>query len=287
VSAEEMSVYAYAASQATGRLGQMGEAERIANITRQVKVGSQEYENWRRQAEAAGAVIGDQGVTAAMALGTAYQRLSASLSGLWQQLGAAVAPAITESTELMVGAIRGITAWVKQNQKLIATVFRVATAVAGLGTALVAVGGALMSIGTAISPLTAILAAVAGAMAVVEYRTQAGTTLIGAYRDSVTKMYQTVMQYLQPILKQFQQVFGGIKDAVMGGDLALAVQIAWGGIKAAWAEGLLWISSRTDGVFGGLLNNLAGGNWKAAAESAAGRRSRLPYRLRQLLFSES
>ena len=268
VTAETMSVYAYAASQAVGRLGAMGESERIANIMRTVKEGTPEFENWRRQAEAAGAVMSGQGVSAAMALGNAYRRLSASLSGLWQQLGAAVAPAIAESTELMVGAIRGVTAWVKQNQSLIATVFRVATAVAGLGTALATVGGALMGIGTAISPLTAILAAVAGAMAVVEYRTQVGTTLIGAYRDSVVRMYQTVMQYLEPILKHFQRVFGGVKDAVMAGDLQLAFQIAIAGIKVAWVEGMNWLAEQTGGIFGNILKNLAGGNWKGAAEQA-------------------
>jgi hypothetical protein len=268
VTAETMSVYAYAASQAVGRLGAMGESERIANIMRTVKEGTPEFENWRRQAEAAGAVMGGDGVASAMALGDAYRRLSASLSGLWQQLGSAVAPAITETTELMVGAIRGITAWVKQNQTLIANVFRVATAVAGLGTSLTAVGGALMGIGTAISPLTAILAAVAGAMAVVEYRTQAGTTLIGAYRDSVVRMYQTVMQYLEPILKHFQRVFGGIRDAVMAGDLQLAFQIAIAGIKVAWVEGMNWLAERTGGIFGNVLKNLAGGNWKGAAEQA-------------------
>jgi hypothetical protein len=81
-------------------------------------------------------------------------------------------------------------------------------------------------------------------------------------------MYQTVMQYLEPIMKHFQRVFGGIKDAVMGGDLKLAFQIAIAGIKVVWIEGLNWLAERTGGIFGNIMKNLAGGNWRGAAEQA-------------------
>jgi len=270
VTAETMSVYAYAASQATGRLGQMGEEERINNLMQSMKTGSAEFAQWTKQAGAAGAIMGGDGVKSAMSLTVAYNRLQGALSGLWVQLGSAVAPAIENSTEIMVGAIRGVTNWVMQNKQLIATVFKVAAAVGAAGTAIAAAGGALAGLGTILTPVTAALAVIAGGMAVVEYRTKAGATLWGSYKNSVVGLYKTFVENVRPIVEEAQKVIGGVISAIKGGDLALAAKIAWGGLKLAWLEGMLWLSDKTDSVFGSILSNLATGNWKAAADGAMG-----------------
>lgn len=268
MTAEQASVYSYAASQASGLLGTLGEAERIQYLMRTMRTGTAEYEKWRKQAELSGAVMTGGALAGAKVLTEAYHRLTGALQGLWASLGQAVGPAVADWTEIVVGAIRGATQWVRQNQQLIATVSKVATAIGTVGSVIAAAGTALMGLGAAISPLTALLAAVAGGMAVVEYKTRVGATLWGAYSDSVVKLYGTVMTFLKPILEETKKVIGGIVDAVKGGDLALAAKIAWAGLKLAWMEGLLWLSERTGEAFGGILKNLAAGNWKAAADGA-------------------
>lgn len=270
MTAEQASVYSYAASQASGLLGTLGEAERIQYLMRTMRTGTAEYEKWRKQAELSGAVMTGGALAGAKVLTEAYHRLTGALQGLWASLGQAVGPAVADWTEIVVGAIRGATQWVRQNQQLIATVFKVATAIGTVGSVIAAAGTALMGLGAAISPLTALLAAVAGGMAVVEYKTRVGATLWGAYSDSVVKLYGTVMTFLKPILEETKRVIGGIVNAVKGGDLALAAKIAWAGLKLAWSEGLLWLSEQTGETFGGVLKNLAGGNWKAAADGAVG-----------------
>lgn len=268
LTAEQASVYAYAASQASGMLGQMGEAERIQYLMRTMKTGTAEYEKWRKQAEMSGSIMSGEALSAASALTAAYRRLTQSLNGLWATLGAAVAPAITDWTELVVGAVRGVTAWARENQQLIATAFRVATSIGTVGTVIAAVGTTLMGVGAAISPLTAILAAIAGGMAVVEYRTRIGASLWESYSNSVMQVYRTVVEFMRPIVEEVQKVIKGVTDAIKGGDLALAARIAWSGLKLAWMEGLLWLSERTGEAFGGVLKNLAAGNWKNAADGA-------------------
>lgn len=270
MTAEQASVYSYAASQASGLLGTLGEAERIQYLMRTMRTGTAEYEKWRKQAELSGAVMTGGALAGAKVLTEAYHRLTGALQGLWASLGQAVGPAVADWTEIVVGAIRGATQWVRQNQQLIATVSKVATAIGTVGSVIAAAGTALMGLGAAISPLTALLAAVAGGMAVVEYKTRVGATLWGAYSDSVVKLYGTVMTFLKPILEETKKVIGGIVDAVKGGDLALAAKIAWAGLKLAWSEGLLWLSEQTGETFGAVLKNLAGGNWKAAADGAVG-----------------
>lgn len=268
MTAEQASVYSYAASQASGLLGTLGEAERIQYLMRTMRTGTAEYEKWRKQAELSGAVMTGGALAGAKVLTEAYHRLTGALQGLWASLGQAVGPAVADWTEIVVGAIRGATQWVRQNQQLIVTVFKVATSIGTVGSVIAAAGTALMGLGAAISPLTALLAAVAGGMAVVEYKTRVGATLWGAYSDSVVKLYGTVMTFLKPILEETKTVIGGIVDAVKGGDLALAAKIAWAGLKLAWSEGLLWLSERTGEAFGGVLKNLAAGNWKNAADGA-------------------
>lgn len=268
MTAEQASVYSYAASQASGLLGTLGEAERIQYLMRTMRTGTAEYEKWRKQAELSGAVMTGGALAGAKVLTEAYHRLTGALQGLWASLGQAVGPAVADWTEIVVGAIRGATQWVRQNQQLIVTVFKVATAIGTVGSVIAAAGTALMGLGAAISPLTALLAAAAAGMAVVEYKTRVGATLWGAYSDSVVKLYGTVMTFLKPILEETQKVIGGIVDAVKGGDLALAAKIAWAGLKLAWSEGLLWLSEQTSEAFGGILKNLAAGNWKAAADGA-------------------
>jgi len=278
ISAEAASVYTDTMGQMNRAVGEKGGAaggfrmqeNRMASLVKTMKEGSAEYEKWRKQAEASGMVLGGPGVESALAMDDAMDRLRDSLKGLWIQLGSAVAPAVVEATEFMAGFVRGVVTWVKENKPLVASVFQVAKVVAGVGTAIGIAGTALITLGSAISPLTAVLAAIAGAMAVVEYRTGAARSLWDAYKGSVVSVYNTVVQTLGPVVAFVRETLDGIYDAVKAGDLALAAQIAWGGFKIAWIDGLLWLSERTSGTFQAILQNHAVGNWKAAADGAMG-----------------
>lgn len=210
----------------------------------------------------AGAAHGAEQLTLATAL------LKQSASGFWQTLGQAAAPAIRQTTELMASAVQIATRWVAANKPLIATVVSIASKVAIAGSAIATIGGALASAGTLLTPFSAALAAIAAALAIVEYRTGTAASLWTAYGESLRRAYAVVADYGRRIWQFASQVTKGVTDAIRAGNLQLAVTIAWSAAKVAWISALTELDRLTGGVFGGILQSLAAGNWSAAGNAA-------------------
>ena len=242
--------------------------ESIQKLAEQMREGTRDFSRWRNEVRASGMEMSGGGLGAALALSRAYYALQESLSGLRMALGEAVAPALTESTRVLIGSVRAVTKWVAENRPLIAQVFRVASIVGIAAGAVTTLGGAIAGAGALLSPFTAALAAIAAGLAVVEVRTGAGRSIWTAYGDAVRRVYQTVTGYLGQMAAFAGKVIGGVKDALVAGDLAAAVNVAWAGAKVAWMTGLLEIDRLTSGMFGGILRNLAAGHWAAAGEAA-------------------
>jgi len=241
--------------------------ESIQKLAEQMREGTRDFSRWRAEVQASGMSMSGPGLGAALALSRAYYSLRESLSGLRMALGEAVGPAITETTQVITGAVRAVTRWVADNKPLIAQIFRVASAVGIAATAITTIGGAIAGAGALLSPFTAALAAIAAGLAIVEVRTGAGRSIWAAYADSVKRAYATVVQYLGQMAAFASKVVGGVKDALAAGDLAGAVNVLWSGAKVAWIAGLTELDTLTRGAFGGILQNLAAGRWSAAGEA--------------------
>jgi Skp family chaperone for outer membrane proteins len=102
----------------------------------------------------------------------------------------------------------------------------------------------------------------------VEVRTEAGRSIWAAYGESVRKVWGTVATYLSQMLEFANKVIRGVKDALMAGDLAAAVDVMWSAAKVAWISALMEIDRLTGGTFGGIFQSLAAGRWSAAGEAA-------------------
>lgn len=208
----------------------------------------------RQEAERLGLVMGEDQVAAAKELTAANKFLRDSLTGLWRTLGAAVAPQLAATAREMATVVRAITLWVRENQPLIAQVFRIASTIAGVATGLTAVASALALATPGVIALTAALGA--------------GYLAWGKYGDSVQSALSGAMQVAQDFYAETTRVLGGVWDAIKGGDLELAVEIAWLGAKKAWAAGLMGLAEITGPALGGMLDALAAGDWKNAASQA-------------------
>jgi len=124
--------------------------------------------------------------------------------------------------------------------------------------------------GGAISPFTVALAGVAGGWRSSNGRPKAGATLWGSYKDSIINVYTTVMSYLKPIIAEAQTVIQGVKDAVTGGDLELAVTIVIERGQVDLVRGFAWLAEKTGGFLGDILGNLGAGKWKAPPTARSG-----------------
>ena len=261
LTAEEASIIARVSDQ-TG--------ESVEKLAEQMRDGTRDFSRWRNELLQSGTLMSGAGLSAALALSRAYYSLKESVVGLKNAIGAALGPALTESAELFTGMIRGVTQWVSENKPLVVQIFKIASAVGIAAGVITTLGGAIAGVGAVISPFVVWLAALAGVMAIIEVKTQAGRSLWAAYGDSVRRVYGTVVQYLGDMMAFADRVIGGVTDALMAGDLAAAVDIMWAAAKVAWISALLEIDELTSGTFGGILQNLAAGKWAAASEALVG-----------------
>ncbi len=225
-----------------------------AELLRVFDGGAAGIAQFRAQAERLGIVMSGPQARAAEDLTRAQQTLRLSWQGLTQQLGAAVAPAMQATAEFTAEVVQAVTSWVRQNPELIRQVFSIASRVVAVASAVATLGGALAVMTPQLLALTA--AAVAGWAAWREY---GGT---------IERMAGSAMRYLGVLWTEAQRVLGGIYDAIRGGDLELAVGIAWAGAKRAWIAGLLDLATLTDGTVGGILQALAAGDWRSALDQS-------------------
>lgn len=257
----------------------------------------------RTEAARLGLTMDDATAGAANTLTQAYATLKSATQGLWQTLGRAIVPALTEAARATTDVIKATTAWVAKNQPLIAQVFRIASIVASVGTGLgvlatvlgsvaagfaaasgvvAAVGASLAFVGGAVAflltpaaVLAASVAALASAFGVLAPLAAAvGVTLATApalwarFGASATAAYQAVRSAVVNVLAYVQRVTDGVRAAIAGGDLEGAVRLAWIGVQKAWVDGLNWLSTTTGDVVGGILQAFAAGDWQSAARQA-------------------
>jgi hypothetical protein len=258
VSAAAAAVFKYAAD-ATG--------QSIKDLIETMPEGSEQFKAWEREAKAMGLALDGPAQESAVALTIANQRLKDSWVGLSAQIGSAVAPALREAAELTASAVRIVTRWVEANKPLIASVFRVASAVATTGTVLVAFAGGLSTVATFLGPIVAGAAAAAAAWGL--WRSEAGQNTWARWGGQIREAYAIVVDYGQRITAFAQGVIKGITDAIQGGDIRLAAEVASAGLQTAWAGVMKWMADHTGLTMGSILNNLSSGNWAAAGETAS------------------
>jgi hypothetical protein len=90
-----------------------------------------------------------------------------------------------------------------------------------------AVGALGTVLATVLSPIGLIAAAIAG-----------GIYAWTQWSDTGRKVLGTVTDALRPLWETVKRVFGGISQALAGGDIKLAAQILWAGLKVIFYQGI-------------------------------------------------
>jgi hypothetical protein len=93
-------------------------------------------------------------------------------------------------------------------------------------------------IGSAVMPyLTAMMQAVISAVpAVIKIGQTLGSAFMAGAQQAIAAI-SSAMEVFQPLLDRALETFGGIRDALVGGDLKLAARIMWLQLKEAWLTG--------------------------------------------------
>jgi hypothetical protein len=170
------------------------------------------------------AMVSQADVQKAAALKTAMEGLFQAAEMAWAQIGAAVAPVITQSLTATTQLVAGLARWIAKNRELVGSVFAIAMPIfkVSAGVALFLRYAAMLApaVGLILSPIGLIAAALAG-----------GVALWLWWSDSGNAAVTWLAGRFSALTEIFGQSWGGIVDAVSAGDLALAGQIAWTGLK--------------------------------------------------------
>jgi hypothetical protein len=176
-----------------------------------------------KQARELGLVMSAEDAAAADALGDAMDTVGASLKRAANVVGAALAPVLTEVADTLARVIKTTVDWVAANQALIVTALKVGAGLAAAGAALVVIGGAIVAIA---NPIGLVIA---------------GLVALGTWFVRSTTVGGQALAWLG---KRFNELtataraaFKGMADALRAGNISLAAEILWAGLKVQWLKG--------------------------------------------------
>jgi hypothetical protein len=180
------------------------------------------------------------------------KRLRGQLHDTAVVIGQALLPVVTPLVAKAAKLIQQVAEWAKQNQKLIATVFKIAAVVAAGGVAMIVFGIAVSTLGGILGGLATVLTAVGAGIGLVGTVLGALLSPIGLVIAAVTALGATVLiasgtgaDALKWLGDRFVQLrdeamvaFRGIADALAAGDIGLAARILWLTLKLQWQKGV-------------------------------------------------
>lgn len=192
----------------------------------------------RAEAASLGLVLSQDQADAADAMGDAWDRLVASVTGVTLAVGSALAPALTQVYTIAGTLISRITAWIAANPKLIQGIALTGAILTAAGTVIAAIGGVLIVAGAAVAGFSAVFggvgAVIAGILSPIGLAVTAVTTLAGTFvatanlgRGAFTGLYAEI-----------REILGAVIAALTAGDIATAGQILWTELRGVWSRGV-------------------------------------------------
>lgn len=203
-----------------------------------------------KEAREFGLVMSTDDAEAADALGDAFDLLKATGMAFVNNVGAALAPMLTD---LAIGAARVVAAaieWVKENREVIVSALKIAAVVAGIGGALIAAGVAIAAFGavlgglatiigtvlTAASALGAIFAAILSPLGLIVGAVVAAGAAFAYFSGAAGTMATYAGEQFAGLREDASGAFDGIRDALLAGDIELAAEVLWQGLKTIWVR---------------------------------------------------
>jgi TP901 family phage tail tape measure protein len=198
----------------------------------------------------------------------AWMLLTSSLEGLGIVVGKAVAPFLRQLGELLMFVTNAVAAWSEKNPGLFRTISQVSVGLMAAGAAIAALGlsvqlgaaafGGLLAVlgmvGVAVklwlNPTFVALRWVATALYLIPGAADAGRGAWAKLADAGRAAFASISNVVKLMWSDTKTAFDGIRDAMAMGDAEGAMEIAWLGIKAVWAQGVSYLTGAWDDFTG-------------------------------------
>lgn len=198
--------------------------------------GAKGLAEMRAEAERLGLVMSTEDAESADAMGDALDTLWASVKAVRNQIGAALAPTLTQLAKTLSEGIVRVINFAKANRETILTIAKVAAAVVGVGTAITAIGMAFMAAGMAVGGFASALAMVLSPLGLILSGLAIGTAAFLTFTDTGRWMAETLMNDFGTAFGTVKDTIRGVTDALKAGEFRLAGEIAMTGLKLAFFE---------------------------------------------------
>ena len=183
----------------------------------------------RKEANELGRTMTEEDAKAAADLTDSMNRVKSVLVGVKNQIGAALAPAMTYLADLISKTSSAIVPLIKENAHLVKLFAAGAVAVGGLGAALVTVGGLVTAAGVAIGALFSPIGLAIGGI------TALGFALV-KYTDIGVRAIDALKTRFGPLVKDVQNAVGLITEALKAGDMEKAWELVSETLEMVWLD---------------------------------------------------
>lgn len=209
----------------------------------------------RQRAKDIGIAPTDKEVALADELGDKFGDLKASVMATVFAVGSALAPDLIEILESVIQIAATVTRWVRDNKELVVMVAKIAIGFVAAGAAIAAIGAVIFGVGAVLGAIPVILGAlvvafkvafIAIGIIIAMILSPIGLVIAALYffPSVAQKALGAAGAAFAEIKAVALSAFGGIADALMGGNITLAAQILWTALKILWAEGTTWLLNK-------------------------------------------
>jgi len=223
--------------------------------------GSAGIEAFAAQAKRLGLIMDSQTAAKADSLGDAIDSVSVSLKTAFIQIGAAVAPMLTELANGLAAIAANAGRFITKNQQFVSTLLKAGAALFVVGGAVTGVGHSLKGFSDGItliakgfglfsalaSPVLLVAAGIGAAVfALYKFKDEIGDALgpvaplvreaAGAISEGFMPAINDGIAVLGDLAKTAATTFDGVYEAVSAGDLSGAMEIAMTGMQAAFFD---------------------------------------------------
>lgn len=201
-----------------------------------LKSGSKGIQDMRAEARKLGLSLDRETTTSAAQLTDALGRLKSALSGIVTQIGAALAPVVTQASQKIAFITGAVSNWVRHNRTLVVAIGAIGAGlvvigglISGVGLGIVSLGAVITSLGTIAAAVFSPLGLVVGGIALL-----VGSAVYQVYRltDGFAALKGPVMEVVR-LMRGFGLILsqGGI--AALATTLEKAGRVLWSFIADA------------------------------------------------------
>ena len=266
------------AARAVAVLGGAGQA-----LLPMLSQGSRGIQTLRDDAIEAGASMSTAQAAAGKNLKAAYDSVKASIMSVVLTIGGALEPEIAATVDAIKSTAAAVVKFVRDNRDLIVTAAKVAVGLMGAGAAIMAIGGTLTGLGAVFGSLatiaTASITAIVAVFGLITSPAIVATAAIVGIGVAVSKwignfdaaktaaggLFNTLRGWTDSARSWFGDLadiagdtWGGIVDAIAAGDLSLAAEVAFAGIRAAFVRVVATLQRGWQGVTSYFLETWSG-----------------------------